>query len=94
MHPEVTPVTMILCDGLRKISLVNGILRVELTEKGADGRFRTVATLAIPESVAADLLDKLDTQARAVLETESAEGQTQPDTPALPADDIGDLEAI
>lgn len=85
--------TLILCDGLRKISLVNGILRVELTEKGADGRFRTVATLAIPEAVAADLLDKLDAQARAVLETDDADAPAA-ETPALPADDIGDLEAI
>ena len=83
--------TTLICDAIRKIDLVNGVVRIELAETRADGSSRSAVTLAIPQSQARTVLEKL-TQALADVNAEASD----PDASdifatATSQDDIGDL---
>ena len=51
--------TQVLVDGIASISLHNGILRIECTTVGPDGKSHPSGTLVIPGAIAAQVMDTL-----------------------------------
>jgi len=51
--------TQVLVDGIASISLHNGILRIECTTVGPDGKPHPSGTLVIPGAIAAQVMQTL-----------------------------------
>jgi hypothetical protein len=51
--------TQVLVDGIASISLHNGILRIECTTVGPDGKSHPSGTLVIPGAIAAQVMQAL-----------------------------------